>query len=170
MLLFGIVALIMALLKKAEKKYRILFVDSLNDLSSQLAEHYARKFYSGLYEVYSAGPKHDIVDCDLLSVMYCNGEDLRNQVSKDFSDERFLPDDNRFDFVVYTEKEVFDSLAHKSPWQGVQICAHMGSRTEFTATDDAELAEQMLAMADRVSDWVRDNMDDPGKLGSLVSA
>ena len=60
----------MALLKKAEKKCSVLFVDSLNDLSSQLAEYYTRKFYPGLYDVYSAGPKHEIVDCDLLSVMY----------------------------------------------------------------------------------------------------
>ncbi len=160
----------MALLKKAEKKCSVLFVDSLNDLSSQLAEYYTRKFYPGLYDVYSAGPKHEIVDCDLLSVMYCNGEDLRDQVSKDFADERFLPKDNQFDIVVYTEKGVFDSLVHKSPWQGRQICAHMGCRDEFTATDDAELAEQLLAMADRVSAWVKENMDDPEKLRSLVSA
>ena len=46
----------------------------------------------------------------------------------------------------------------------------MGCRDEFTATDDAELAEQLLAMADRVSAWVKENMDDPEKLRSLVSA
>ncbi len=161
----------MALLKKAEKKYRVLFVDSLNDLSSQLAEYYAGKIYPGMYEVYSAGPKHDIIDCDLLSVMYSNGDgDLRNQVSKDFADDRFLPKDNKFDFVVYTEKKVFDDLAHKSPWKGRQICAHMGSRDEFTATDDAELAAELMAMAGRVSAWVKENMDDPAKLESLISA
>ena len=160
----------MAAKKKQEKKLRILFVDSKNDLSSQLAEHYARKMFSDRYEVYSAGPEHDIVDCDLLSVMYCAGEDLRDLVSKDFSDDRFLPRDEGFDFVVYTEKPVFDRLAKKSPWQGRPICAHMGTREEFTATDDAELADQLLAMADRVSKWVAENLADPEKLRSLISA
>ena len=72
--------------------------------------------------------------------------------------------------MVYTEKPVFDRLAKKSPWQGRQICAHMGTREEFTATDDAELADQLLAMADRVSKWVAENLADPEKLRSLISA
>ncbi|MGI6008830.1 MAG: low molecular weight phosphatase family protein [Methanomethylophilus sp.] len=155
---------------KPEKKYSVLFVDSKNDLSSQLAEYYTRKMFPAIYEVYSAGPKHDTVDCDLLSVMYCNGDDLRDQVSKDFGDDRFLPPTDDFDFVVYTERPVYERLAKKSPWQGHQICAHMGTREEFTATDDAELADDLLAMADRVAKWVRENMADPEKLKTLITA
>lgn len=162
----------MALLKRSKggPEVRVLFVDAMNDLSSQLAEYYCRQLFSNKYQMYSAGPKHDIIDCDLLSTMYTLGEDLRDQVSKDFSDDRFLPEDGQFDFVIYTDGTVFDKLAKKSPWQGKQIRAHLGRREEFTCSDDAELAEEMAAMADRVRKWVSDNMDDPEKLKSLVTA
>ena len=160
----------MAKEKNATKKTMVLFVDSMNDLPSQLAEYYTKQLYPDLYEVYSAGPKKDIVDCDLLSVMYCQGDDLRLQFSKDFFDTEHLPKDEPYEYVIYTQKDVFDELAHKSPWQGRQILAHMGCREEFTCTDDAELAEELLAMAERVRAWVKENMDDPSKLKALVSA
>lgn len=154
---------------KNSKKTMLLFVDRVNDLSSQLAEYYTNRMYPELYEVYSAGPTKDIVDCDLLSVMYTAGEDLRGQRSKDFFDEKYLPKGEPYDFVIYTEKDVFDEFAGRSPWQGKQILAHMGSRAEFTATDDAELAKEMLAMAERVSAWVKENLKDPSQLSSMVS-
>jgi len=157
-------------MKESAKKLRVLFVDSKNDLPSQIAEYYTKQLYSEKYEAYSAGPEHDIVDCDLLSVMYCRGDDLRTLVSKDFDDKRFLPEDGQYDYVVYTQKAVFDRLAKKSPWQGRQILADMGSREEFTCTDDAELAQCLSDMADRIRDWVKNNMADPEKLKSQVSA
>ena len=46
----------------------------------------------------------------------------------------------------------------------------MGSREEFKCTDDAELAQELLDMAARVRDWVKQNMDDPAKLKAMVSA
>lgn len=156
--------------KKAGPRVRVLFVDAQNDLSSQLAEHFCCQLFPDTYEVYSAGPKHDIIDCDLLSVMYTMGEDLRDQVSKDFEDKRFLPEDGRFDYVIYTDGTVFDEIAKDSKWKGKQIRAHMGRREEFTCTDDAELADEMVRMADRVRKWVSENMDDPEKLRSLVTA
>jgi len=154
---------------KQSKKTILLFVDRKNDLSSQLAEYYTKQLYSGKYEVYSAGPEKDIIDCDLLSVMYCQGEDLRNQSSKDFFNQGKLPKDEPYDYVIYTEKDVFEEFASKSPWQGRQILAHMGTRQEFTATDDAELANDLLDMANRVRDWVKANLDDPEKLKAMVS-
>ena len=160
----------MAREKKDAKKTMVLFVDRLNDLASQLGEYYTKQLYPNLYEVYSAGPKKDIVDCDLLSVMYCQGDDLRLQYSKDFFDTEHLPEGEPYDYIVYMQKDVFDELAHKSPWQGRQILAHMGSREEFKCTDDAELADELRAMADRVRKWVKENMDDPEKLKALVSA
>ena len=45
----------------------------------------------------------------------------------------------------------------------------MGSRDEFTATDDAELSRELLAMASRVSAWVKENLDDPAKLSKMIS-
>ncbi|MDC7950579.1 hypothetical protein PAA26_00470 [Methanomassiliicoccaceae archaeon COG_1] len=156
--------------EKKAVKMRVLFVDSMNDLPSQLAEYWTRKTYPDLYEAYSAGPEYDIVDCDLLGVMYGIGEDLRGQVSKGFSDDKILPKDGRYDYVVYTQQDVFEALARKSPWQGRQICVHLGTRKEFQCTDDKELAECLVAMSDRVREWVIANMDDPAKLGELVSA
>lgn len=162
----------MAILKKNKnvKKTRILFVDSLNNLSSQLAEYYTNQIYGDLYEVYSAGPKKDIIDCDLLSVMYQRGEDLRNMVSKDFMDTKRLPEDAEYDFIIWTEKDVFDELHAQSPWAGKQILADMGKRSEFDATDDVELAYCLAEMADRVQAWVKENLADPETLKSLVSA
>lgn len=91
-------------------KTMLLFVDRTNDLSSQLAEYYTNKFFPGKYEVYSAGPEKDIIDCDLLSVMYTAGEDLRTMRSKDFFDEEHLPKGEPYDYVIYTEKDVFDEF------------------------------------------------------------
>lgn len=155
---------------KDGKKIRVLFVDSKNDLTSQLAEYFAKQMYSSIYEVYSAGPEHDIIDCDLLAVMYSKGEDLRNMRSKDFKDTKYLPEDAQYDLIVWTEKALFDELHDQSPWAGKQILAHMGSRSEFTCTDDAELAQCLAEMGDRVRAWVKENMADPEKLKALVSA
>ncbi len=162
----------MAIVKKSKvaKKVRILFVDSQNNASSQLAEFYTKELYSDLYEAYSAGPKKDIIDCDLLSAMYRRGDDLRNMVSKDFKDTKFLPEDAEYDFIVWTEKAVFEDLHNDSPWAGKQILADMGTRAEFTATDDVELDQCFCEMADRVRAWVKENLADPGKLPGLVIA
>lgn len=162
----------MAFLKKAKdvKKLRVLFIDRKNDLSSQIAEYYTKQIYPDSYEVYSAGPEHDIVDCDMLSVMYRRGEDLRNMVSKDFQDKSRLPEDAVFDVVVWMDRGLFDEISSQSPWAGKQIVADLGNRSTFTATDDAELAQCISDLADRISVWVKDNMADPEKLLSLVSA
>lgn len=162
----------MAILKKSKdaKKLRVLFVDSQNNLSSQIAEFYAKQLYSNLYEVYSAGPEHDIIDCDMLSVMYRRGEDLRNMRSKDFQNTTYLPEDAQYDVIVWTEKDLFNELSSQSPWAGKQILADMGKRSEFTCTDDAELAQCISEMADRIQAWVKENMAEHEKLLSLVSA
>ena len=89
---------------KVAKKIRILFVDRQNNMSSQLAEFYTKQLYSDMYEVYSAGPQKDIIDCDMLSAMYRRGDDLRNMRSKDFKDTTYLPEDAEYDFIVWTEK------------------------------------------------------------------
>ena len=60
-------------------KTKVLFVDQKNDFVSQLAEHFAREMFPSLYETYSAGPEKDIVDCEMISVMYQNGEDIRRK-------------------------------------------------------------------------------------------
>jgi len=156
--------------KKAEKRTRILFLDRKNDYVSQLAEYFANQMYEERYEVYSAGFEHDIIDCDLISVMYQNGEDMRRQVAKDLKNQELLPKDNFYDFVVYLEKPIFEEYSKKSPWQGKQILAPMIAREDFTATDDAELFEDYVKVIDQVREWVKENLKDTEKLYALVSA
>ena len=155
---------------KKEKKVRVLFIDEKNDLTSQLAEYFTREYFGGSYEVYSAGPQHDLIDCELISVMYQRGDDMRRQVSKDFRDRDYLRDDEDYDIVIFLRKNVFDEWAKRTPWQGKQILVEMGSSKDFTATDDLELWECYSDVINKVSLWVRENLDDPEKLRSMISA
>lgn len=156
--------------KKKDTKLRVLFVDQKNDFVSQIAEYFANKLYPDVYEVYSAGPEKDFIDCELISAMYQNGEDLRRQVSKDFKDRDFLREDEEYDYVVFLEKSTFDEWASKTPWKGKQILAPMRARQEYTATDDLELFQDYIRSMEEVRGWVKANMKDPETLKSLVSA
>ncbi len=162
----------MAHLKKTKetKKLRVLFIERKNDFSSQLAEYYARSLFSDLYDAYSAGAERDIIDCDLLSVMYRRGEDLRSMVSKDLQDTKHLPADAVYDIVIWLDRSLFDEIGSESPWKGRQVIVDIGTRQGLEATDDAELAQCMSDFADKVRAWVEENMADPEHLMSLVSA
>lgn len=155
---------------KKDAKVRVMFVEQKNDYVSQVAEHFTNKLYPDLYEVYSAGPEHDIIDCDLISSMYQNGEDMRRQVSKDFKDRDFLREDEDYDYIIYLEKATFDEWAPRTPWKGKQILAPMRMRSEFTATDDLELYQEYVRVMNEVEAWVKENLADPSKLASMVSA
>ncbi len=158
------------MLNKREKKVRVLFVEQKNDYVSQIAEHFTNQLYSNTYEVYSAGPEKDIIDCEMISSLYQCGEDIRRQVSKDFKDRDYLREDEDYDFVIFMEKATFDEWADKTPWKGKQILAPMRMRSEFTATDDLELYNEYVAVMEQVRTWVSENMKDPEKLSSMVSA
>ena len=156
--------------KKKENKVRVLFVDAKNDFSSQVAEYFTSKLFPDMYEAYSAGPEHDIVDCELISAMYQNGEDMRRQVSKDFKDEDHLRKDQEYDYVIFTDEGVFEEWATKTPWKGKQILAPIRPRSEYTATDDLELYQEYVRTMEEVRAWVKENLSDLSKLASLVSA
>jgi len=155
---------------KKERKLRVLFIDEKNDLTSQLAEYFTKEYFGDRYEVYSAGPKQDLIDCELISVMYRMGKDMRRQVSKDFRDRDRLRDDEDYDIVIFLREKVFDEWAKRTPWQGKQIMFEMGSTEDFTATDDLELAECYSRLIGKVSAWVKENMGDQEKLRSMMSA
>jgi protein-tyrosine-phosphatase len=157
-------------MKGKKQKIRVLFVDENNDLASQIAEHFTRKYFGETYDVYSAGPKHDMIDCDLISVMYEKGEDMRRQISKDFKDQENLPADAVFDIVIYLSKDVFDEWSGRTPWKGRQILQDMGSRKDFTATDDLELVQCYSEYIGKVRKWVEDNMENAETLKSQVVA
>lgn len=158
------------MLGKKEKKVRVLFIDEKNDLTSQLAEYFTKQYFGDRYEVYSAAPTHDLVDCELISIMYQRGEDMRRQVSKDFKDRDRLRDDEDYDIVVFLRRNVFDQWAKRTPWQGKQIIFEMGSTEDFTATDDLELGKCYSDLIDKVSAWVKENMADAERLRSMISA
>ncbi len=156
--------------KRKDNRVRVLFVDAKNDFSSQVAEYFTAKLFPELYEAYSAGPEHDIVDCELISAMYQNGEDMRRQVSKDFKDKDFLREDEDYDYVIFTDRQIFEEWSPRTPWKGKQILAPIRPRSEYTATDDLELYQEYVRTMEEVRDWVMGNMADPSKLASLVSA
>jgi len=156
--------------KKPVNKFRVMFVDQKNDLTSQLAEYFTRKMFGNIYEVYSAGPEHDLVDCEMISVMYRSGEDIRRQVSKDFKNTELLREDQEYDIVIYLVKEVFEEWATKTPWMGKQILVNLGSLNDFSATDDAELAKAYEQLIENVRKWVSDNMKDPANLKMMIVA
>ncbi len=156
--------------KKEERKPRILFLDRKNDYVSQLAEYFTNQMFEGKYEVYSAGFEHDIIDCEMISVMYQVGEDMRRQVAKDLKNDELLPKDDYYDYVIYMERPIFEEFSKKSPWQGRQILAPMITREEFTATDDAELYDDYVRVIEQVKAWVKENMASMDKLAALVSA
>lgn len=155
---------------KETQKVRVLFIDQKNDYVSQIAEHFTKQLFSDLYDVYSAGPEKDFVDCELISSMYDVGEDMRTAVSKDFKDRDYLREDQEYDFVVYMQQSTFDEWKDKTPWKGRQIIAPMRMRSEYTATDDLELYQDYIKSMEEVREWVRANMKDPEILKSLVSA
>jgi hypothetical protein len=46
----------------------------------------------------------------------------------------------------------------------------MKLRSEFTATDDAELFDEYVKVMEQVREWVTENLRDPDNLAKLVSA
>ncbi len=156
--------------KESKPKVRVLFIEEKNDFASQIAEYFTRQMFDRLYEVYSAGPVKDIVDCEMISSMYDRGEDLRRQVSKDFKDKDYLREDQDYDIVIYMDRPTFEEWAPKTPWQGKQFLAVVKQRSEFTATDDLELYHEYLDSMNEIKEWVQINMADPEKLKTMVVA
>jgi protein-tyrosine-phosphatase len=147
-----------------EKKVSVLFIDEVNDLQSQIAEYFLTKLYGDVYEVRSAGPKHDCVDCELISVMYQSGYDLRRSASKDFNATTMIP----FDYVVFMQQETYDRIHKIIPFEGKQILKDFGSRKDFKATDDYELAQCYSGLTESVKAWVTETFSSPENLEKLV--
>jgi protein-tyrosine-phosphatase len=155
--------------KKAEKaegakKVSVLFVDETNDLQSQIAEYFLTELYGDVYEVRSAGPKHDFVDCELISVMYQNGYDMRRSTSKDFSANTMI----KFDYIVFMQQETYDRVHGIMPFGGKHILRDFGSRKDFKATDDHELAQCYSALTESVKEWITGTFSSPEDLEKLV--
>jgi protein-tyrosine-phosphatase len=152
--------------KNDSKKIKIMFVDETNDLQSQIAEFFLHEFYSDMYEEYSAGPKMDYIDCELISVMYQEGYDIRSERSKDFRDKT-IP--GKLDYIVFLEGTTYDRIKDVIPWDSPQILMDFGRKSNFVGvTDDAELAESYTKLINNVKDWIKETFKDPATLDSMV--
>jgi len=154
--------------KKKEKdtsKTSVLFIDEMNDLQSQIAEYFLIKFYGDMYEVRSAGPKQDCVDCELVSVMYQNGHDIRGAaVSKDFT-TRIMID---YDYIIFLQRSTYDDIHDRLTFPGKHILKDFGSRADFRATDDLELANCYAKLIEDVGAWVKETFASPEDLDKLA--
>ena len=151
----------------SKNKMRILFVDEKNDLQSQIAEYFVREIFGDMYEVYSAGPSPDFVDCELISVMYQLTYDIRTSRSKDLNDED-IPES--FDQVVFLEKATYDRIKDVIPWKCPVSVHDFGRKENFEdATDDVELYECYKRLIESVRIWVEENFDDHAKVKSMVA-
>lgn len=152
--------------KKDSKKIKLLIVDEMNDLQSQIAEYFIREMYGEIYDVHSAGPKFDCIDCELVSVMYQEGYEIRAERAKDFRDKK-IP--KKLDYIVFVEQKTYDRIKEVIPWDAPQIVYDFGRKKGFeVATDDAELAECYKKLIEEVRVWVQETFKDPENLKSLV--
>ena len=157
----------MAVFGKKDEKVKIMFLDEMNDLQSQIAEYFAKEFYSDKYEVWSAGPKFDFIDCELISVMYQNGYDIRAWNAKDFKAKK-MP--QKFDYLIFLEKSTYDRIKDVVPYDAKKICFDFGRKENFeSATDDRELYDCYVKLIESVKDWVKENLRDPENLGALAA-
>ena len=153
------------IIKKADKnKIAVLFVDEMNDLQSQIAEYFLTEFYNDVYEVRSAGPKNDHIDCELISVMYQNGYDMRRATSKAFNAKNMI----EYHYIVFLQKETYDRIHENIPFKGKQILKDFGKRADFKATDDFELAECYSKLTEDVKEWIKETFASPDNLEKLV--
>ncbi|MBE6526079.1 MAG: hypothetical protein IJF47_03300 [Candidatus Methanomethylophilaceae archaeon] len=156
----------MSLLNKKSDKVRIMFVDEMNDLQSQIAEFFVKEMYEDRYSVQSAGPKFDYIDCELISVMYQLGNDIRAWNAKDFKYKNL---DQTLDYIIFLEKETYDRIKDVIPWDAKHILMDFGRKENFEkATDDKELYECYCELIEKVRVWVKENFKDPANLESLV--
>lgn len=151
---------------KKSDKMKILLVDEFNDLQSQIAEYFIEEMYGDVYDVHSAGPKFDCIDCELVSVMYQVGYDIRPERAKDFREKKIPA---KLDYIIFLEKATYDRIKSVIPWDAPHILKDFGRKKGFDkATDDAELAECYKELIEEVRVWVEETFKDPENLKSLV--
>ena len=151
---------------KGSEKVKILLVDEFNDLQSQVAEYFIKEMYGDIYDVHSAGPKFDCMNCELISVMYQLGYDIRARRSKDFRDKKIPA---KLDYIIFMEKATYDRITKVIPWDAPQVLKDFGRKDNFDeATDDVELMECYKAFIEKVRAWVEETFADPENLKSMV--
>jgi len=138
-------------LGKDDGRVKILFIDETNSLQSQIAEYFLNDMYGKKYVAYSAGTKFNCIDCELVSVMYQNGYDIRRARAKDFRSKQ-MP--TKFDKLYFLEQATYDRVNEIVPYDAEKEIVDFGSKNDFKATDDVELYEAYCDLIERVKKWV----------------
>jgi protein-tyrosine-phosphatase len=96
--------------------------------------------------------------------MYQNGHDMRRSTSKAFDAKNMI----KYDYIVFLQKDTYDRVHNVIPFKGKHILKDFGSRADFKASDDLELAECYLKLAAAVEEWVKGTFSSPDDLEKLV--
>ena len=144
-------------LNKDDDRTKILFVDEKNSLQSQIAEYFLNEMYGDRYAAYSAGAKFECIDCELISVMYQNGYDVRRARAKDFRSKQ-IP--TKFDRIIFLEKATYERIKDAVPYEAERSLTDFGNRGDFKATDDVELFDAYTELIERVRKWVAETFSE----------
>lgn len=146
-------------------RIRVLFIDETNGLQSQVAEYFLNRMYPEVYEAFSAGPRFDCIDCELIASMFQNGHDIRGQRAKDFRSKQIPVE---FDYLVFLERDTYERIGPHVPYDAPHILMDFGGGRDLRAEDDRGLFEAYTALIGRVRDWVGSAFRDPGGLEGMV--
>lgn len=153
---------------RTKNRIKVLLIDELNDLQSQIAEYFLSNIYGDKYRAYSAGPKSQYVDCELISVMYQLGYDIRAKKSKDFTHGE-IP--NKLDYVIFLEEATYDKHSSSVPWDAPQIVVDFGRKNNFEkATNDIELFKYYRQFIERVKIWTENTFENIEKLKLMTKS
>ena len=152
--------------EEKKEKIRILFVDETNELQSQIAEFFLKELYGDAYEVCSAGARFDHMDCEMVSVMYQNGYDVRLYRAKDFRSKQILKE---YDYLVFLQRETYDRIKDVVPYKCEKLMGKdFGTRKDLKATDDKELYEAYTQLIANVKEWVETAFKYPDRLEGIL--
>lgn len=129
-------------------KKKVLFICTHNSARSQMAEGFLNAYYSGHYEVYSAGIRPKKISKYAIKAMREIGIDISSYRSKSIEQFRGM----RFDYVV----TVCDHAREMCPFFPGDKILHKGFEdpSSFKGTPD-ETLEHTRGVRDNIRDWIR---------------
>jgi arsenate reductase len=127
-------------------KRNIMFLCTGNSCRSQMAEGFARKYWGGEFNVYSAGTKKHGMNARAIKVMQEAGVDISTQFSKTTEE---LPKVN-FDYVV----TVCDAAKESCPYFPGTKIVHVGFEDPPALTKSMTQEEDILTVYRRVRDEI----------------
>jgi len=130
------------------EKKNILFLCTVNSCRSQMAEGFAKKYWSEQFNSYSAGTKKHGMNERAIKVMQELGVDISSHYSKT-TDE--LSNIN-FDYVV----TVCDHAQENCPYFPASKIIHIGFQDPPAMTKDMTNEEEKLVVYRRVRDQIQE--------------